>query len=139
MSSLSVVCSVVPAYQSECAPAKIRGTLVNTYQFFLLVGAVMAATCNWGLESRTDQWAYRVILILQFIIPVVMIIGGFILPESPRWLISKGRDEEALKVLKFLRKGSSDLIVEEEVRLLVAAEEEQKEHQKTSSWIHCFQ
>lgn len=98
----------------------------------------MAATCNWGLEARTDQWAYRVILILQFIIPVLMIAGVAFLPESPRWLVAKGKENEALEVLKFLRRGKPDLVVEQEVQLLIAAEEERQANDKSASWLDCF-
>lgn len=76
---------------SECAPATIRGTLTNTYQFFFLVGATMVVTCNWGLEARTDQWAYRVILILQFFIPFLMISGGAVSPRFSKMAGSEGQ------------------------------------------------
>lgn len=80
----------------------------------------MVVTCNWGLEARTDQWAYRVILILQFFIPFLMISGGLFLPDSPRWLIQKGKEHEALAVDKFLQKGKPETIIEHEAQLLVA-------------------
>lgn len=102
------------------------------------VGATFAVTCNWGLHARNDQWAYRVVIILQIVVPVLMFLGAFILPESPRWLIKKGRTEEAAKVLRLLRKGTPVDVVDEEVRLLVAAEEEQEKHHRAVSWIDCF-
>lgn len=127
----------MPNYQSECAPAKIRGSLINAYQFFLLVGGVLTATANWGLESRTDRWAYRVVLILQFIVPILMLIGGFILPESPRWLVGAGKDAEALKVLTLLRRGTPQDLIEQEVKLLIASEEQERQLNHASSWIGC--
>lgn len=137
--SLGIICNVVPTYQSECAPVKIRGTLINFYQFFLLVGATLVMTANWGLNKRDDQWAYRIVLILQFIVPILLMIGAFVLPESPRWLVGKHRREDALKVLRLLRRGSPDDLIEQEVDLLMASEEEQASLSKGSSWIDCFQ
>lgn len=128
----------MPIYQAECAPTKLRGSLVNTYQFFLLIGAVMAATANWGLYERTDQWAYRIVIILQFIIPGVMMVGGFILPESPRWLVRANRAPEALKVLQLLRRGKPEEEIEAEVRLLIAAEEEQRAVIASTTWVACL-
>ncbi|EMC94423.1 hypothetical protein BAUCODRAFT_35650 [Baudoinia panamericana UAMH 10762] len=98
----------------------------------------MAATACWGLYERTDQWAYRIILIIQFLIPIVMIVGGFILPESPRWLVRQGRAEEARKVLLLLRKDQQPADVDAEIAHLAAAEEQQKMFSAESTWLDCF-
>lgn len=98
----------------------------------------MAATCNWGLKDRSDQWAYRVILLLQIGIPILIVAGGIILPESPRWLISKKRNQEALEILKVLRRGTPRARLEEEVQLLIAAQVRQTALYKSASWIDCF-
>ncbi|KAK6423957.1 hypothetical protein LTR81_003344 [Elasticomyces elasticus] len=103
--SMGIICNVVPAYQSECAPAKIRGTLINTYQFWLLI---------------------------------LMLVGGAVLPESPRWLVGKCRNEQALKVLRILRRGAPDDVIQQEWRLRIATEEEQAEHHSATTWLDCF-
>ncbi|KAF9641157.1 putative sugar transporter protein [Lasiodiplodia theobromae] len=136
--ALGVVCNAVPAYQAECAPAAIRGALVNAYQCWLLVGALMANTANWGTYAWESQWAYRLIIVLQLVVPVVLLVGGAWLPESPRWLVGKEREEEALEVLLLLRRGTAREAVEEEVRVLVAAEKEQRQHLQAASWADCF-
>ncbi|CAK3868345.1 Major facilitator superfamily domain, general substrate transporter [Lecanosticta acicola] len=136
--SMGIICNIIPIYQSEVAPAKLRGSFVNSYQFMLLFGGLFAVIVNWALSERTDQWAYRVILIVQLVIPTIMVVGGFILPESPRWLISKGRDEEAVRVLKFLRRGTADAVVEKEVQLIARSVEEQRFVLTRTGWIDCF-
>ncbi|KAL4882168.1 general substrate transporter [Aspergillus karnatakaensis] len=136
--SLGIVCNAVPAYQSECAPVKIRGSLINTYQFSLLVGGTLIQTANWGLNKRTDQWAYRIVIILQFIVPVLLLIGSYILPESPRWLVGKGRRDDAAKVLHLLRRGTPAEVIEKEADLLMLAEEVQGTLHGSSSWVDCF-
>ncbi|KAL3475235.1 general substrate transporter [Aspergillus californicus] len=136
--SLGIVCNVVPAYQSECAPVKIRGSLINTYQFSLLVGGTLVQTANWGLHERPDQWAYRVVLILQFIVPIILLIGTLILPESPRWLVGKGRRDDAAKVLHLLRRGTPPELIEKEADLLMMSEQEQQDLHGSVSWLDCF-
>jgi hypothetical protein len=89
------------------------------------------------MYQRTDQWAYRMIIILQLLVPAVLITGSFVVPESPRWLIRAGRDADALKVLLWLRKGTPSDVVEQEVGLLSLAEEELKQTM-TGSWLECF-
>lgn len=134
--ALGVLSNLVPAYQAECAPAAIRGTLVNAYQFSLAVGAVLVNTTNWGMHSRTDQWAYRAVIVLQFIVPIVLGAGSFFVPESPRWLARQGRDAEVLRALRLLRRGSNDAI-EHERDVLTAAVEESKKH-GSARWMDCF-
>ncbi|KAL1304369.1 hypothetical protein AAFC00_003372 [Neodothiora populina] len=137
--SMGVICNVVPTYQGEIAPARIRGAMVNFYQFWQLVGALMATTANWGFQYRDDQWSYRTTLILQFIIPIVLISAGLVLPESPRWLVEKGRVEQARKVLTLLRgKKAAPAIIEEELELLIKADAEQREFHAATSWLDCF-
>jgi hypothetical protein len=69
---------------------------------------------------------------------MLMVAGGIILPESPRWLISKKRNQEALETLKLLRRGTPGARLEEEVQLLIAAHEKQTAHYKSTSWLECF-
>ncbi|KAL4944639.1 hypothetical protein BDV06DRAFT_220043 [Aspergillus oleicola] len=135
--ALGLLANVVPAYQAECAPRKIRGGLVNCYQFSLLTGAVLINTANWGVYERTDQWAYRLAILLQLVAPLILGVGSFFMPESPRWLIGRGRDAEALKILKLLRRGTPIESIEEETAMLVAAEEESRASLH-NSWIECF-
>ncbi|KAK6072591.1 hypothetical protein SCUP234_09141 [Seiridium cupressi] len=122
----------------------MAGRIVNSISMGLvckegqLVGATMACVANWGLQSRTDQWAYRPTLMIQFIAPVVLIAGGFFLPESPRWLIGRGRVEEARKVLYFLRRGTPMALIDKELNLLVQAENQDRELYLHTSWIDVF-
>lgn len=98
----------------------------------------MASVSNWGFREREDQWAYRATLIIQFIIPVALVAGGFFLPESPRWLVGRGRFEEARVVLHFLRRGTPVEIIDEELDLLVQAEQQDKELYEHTTWLDVF-
>lgn len=130
--------SIIPIYQGEVAPASLRGSFVNTYQFMLLFGGLIAVIVNWAMNERSDQWAYRLVIIMQFVIPTIMVIGGFILPESPRWLISQGRDQEAIEVLKYLRRGTPDAVIEKEVVLIGQSVELQRTLHKETGYIDCL-
>lgn len=134
--ALGTLANLVPAYQAECAPSAIRGTLVNCYQFSLGVGAVLVNTTNWGMHNRLDQWAYRAVIILQFIVPIAMGIGSFFIPESPRWLARQGREAEMRQMLVLLRK-ADDKAIDLERDMLMAAVEESKRNNE-AQWIDCF-
>ncbi|KAL2672680.1 hypothetical protein Neosp_013394 [[Neocosmospora] mangrovei] len=135
--SLGIIANTVPAYLAEVSPLFIRGTLVNAYQFSIGVGAVLINTANWGMHLRTDQWAYRLVIMLQIVQPIFFIAGSYFIPESPRWLLGKSRQEEALSAMETLRSGTSRDQLELEVNLIAAAEEENKAL-FNNSWKECF-
>jgi len=88
---------VVPLYLAEMAPKQSRGRLVSLNQFLIVVGILIAYGVGYAFAS---SGAWRWMLGLAAIPAVLMFIGLLTLPESPRWLLSKGREDEALAVLR---------------------------------------
>lgn len=113
---IGIASNVVPLYISEIAPPKIRGRLVTYYQFALTFGILVAYLTNAGLVNLAaendfgpgllstifDQEVWRGMLGLGVIPAISFLAGLFLLPESPRWLISKGRQEEGLAIIRQL-------------------------------------
>jgi MFS family permease len=94
---------IAPLYISEIAPPEIRGTLLVLQEFSIVFGIVFAFWTTYGTRYMAGQWSWRLPFLLQMI-PGFILAGGIIfLPFSPRWLSSKGRDDEALHVLAKLR------------------------------------
>ncbi|KAI7889136.1 general substrate transporter [Mucor mucedo] len=90
---------IVPLYQSELAPKEIRGRLIGLQQLMITIGIMIAFWCGVGTEKRNGDSSWRIPLGVQVAPGVVLLIGAFFLPYSPRWLLSKGRNAEALTVL----------------------------------------
>ncbi|HMT70962.1 MAG TPA: sugar porter family MFS transporter, partial [Saprospiraceae bacterium] len=83
-----------PAFISEVAPEKNRGKLVALYQFNIVFGILMAMLSNYLLQNiGADAW--RWMLGVMAIPSVIYLALVFFIPESPRWLIAKKRDEKA--------------------------------------------
>lgn len=94
---------IAPLYISEIAPPEIRGTLLVLQEFSIVFGIVIAFWTTYGTRYMAGEWSWRLPFLLQMI-PGFILAGGIIfLPFSPRWLSSKGRDDEALNVLAKLR------------------------------------
>ena len=90
-----------PAYVSEIAPPKDRGRLVALYQFNIVLGILIAFFSNY-LLSNIGENAWRWMIGVEAIPAVIYTLLVFIVPKSPRWLLLKGRDNEAARTLKIL-------------------------------------
>lgn len=101
---VGLVSALIPMYQSETAPKWIRGTIVGSYQFAITIGIFLAAIVNNAVKDRQDSGSYRIPLAIQFAWSLIMVIGLFFLPETPRYLIKKDRYEDAAKSLAKLRR-----------------------------------
>lgn len=86
----------VPIYLSEIAPARARGALSGLNQLMISSGILVAYLVNLGL-SGAGQWRYAFGLAL--VPAVALVIGVYFQPESPRWLMRRGRVEQARAVL----------------------------------------
>lgn len=87
-----------PAYVSEIAPAKDRGRLVGLYQFNIVLGILIAFLSNYLLRNVGEN-AWRWMMGVEAIPALIYTLFVLAVPESPRWLISKSRTEEAKKVM----------------------------------------
>ena len=103
MGGLGVGASTIaaPAYISEIAPAKDRGRLVSLYQFNIVLGILVAFFSNYLLSGIGDN-DWRWMLGVQAIPATIYTLFVISIPESPRWLISQSRVEEAKKVMKII-------------------------------------
>ncbi|KAF8753366.1 Permeases of the major facilitator superfamily [Rhizoctonia solani] len=104
--------SVIPTYISECAPREIRGRLTGMYQLMNVTGVMLSFWTNYGLQtnakSELDHWTWRAAFIIQMAPGAVMTVGMLTQPESPRYLVQRGRIEEAAHSLGRLRGRPAD-------------------------------
>lgn len=94
--------ATVPVYQSEISPPVGRGAHVCFECALIVVGVGIAYWLEFGLHFVAGEFAWRFPLAFQNVFGLVLIAGTFILPESPRWLVAHGKDEEAIDVLSRL-------------------------------------
>jgi SP family arabinose:H+ symporter-like MFS transporter len=107
-----------PLYIAEIAPAKWRGRLVGLFQFNVVAGILIAYLSNYlvGLMNfGPAEWRWKLGVSAVPAVAFFLMLPG--IPRSPRWLVSKGRTEEARQVL-LLTEGAS---AEAELKLIVAS------------------
>ncbi|KAL9858117.1 putative inositol transporter 2 [Arabidopsis thaliana] len=102
-----------PLYISEASPAKIRGALVSTNGFLITGGQFLSYLINLAFTDVTGTW--RWMLGIAGIPALLQFVLMFTLPESPRWLYRKGREEEAKAILRRIYSAED---VEQEIRAL---------------------
>jgi sugar porter (SP) family MFS transporter len=128
------ISNCVPLYLSESSPTAIRGIVVGSWQLLLAIGQVIGACVDQGTHTipYPSTASYRIPIGLNFVIPLIVFVFIPLIPESPRWLVSRGRDAEAQRNLERINRGhpgydSGKVLWEfkEDVR---RSEESQKEH-----------
>jgi len=97
-----------PAYASEIVPLALRGACTATLQMSWSIGSIIVAGATYGYTNKPGPWAWRVPLALQWIFPTPLLILIFLAPESPWWLIRRGRKTEAIRSIKRLGTKSED-------------------------------
>ena len=88
-------------YIAEITPAKYRGELVSWSEIAINVGIVLGFLSGIVFYELDDNLEWRLMFAMGCILPVVLIfVSQFVMAESPRWLVSKGRIEEAKEILR---------------------------------------
>ena len=133
--------TLTTTYASEVCPVVLRAyltTYVNVCWVFgqLIASGVLRALVNKGPD---DEWAFRIPFALQWLWPPPLIIGIFLAPESPWWLIRHRRPQAAFRSLKRLtRKRNTDFDVEKTVSMMIHTNHLEKEMQSGVSYRDLF-
>lgn len=121
--------TVVPVFLAELAPFEIRGSLSGRNEVAIVIGQLSAFIVNAILGNTLGHLdgVWRIMFAVCAIPAIFLFFGMLRMPESPRWLIEKGRNDEALKVLKMVR--PEDRAEAEFAEIAATAAEEKAEHQ----------
>ena len=93
----------VATYQAELCPAGMRAFVVASLQFFLVAGGLVASGVNKAYSMGTDNASWQIPVGFTFIFPTIILVLLPFLPDAPRWLLFKGKREQAIKTLQRVR------------------------------------
>ena len=132
------VSAITIIYMSEVAPRKVRGAIVSCYQFAITLGIMLASCVTYATSKRMDSGAFRIPIALQMLWAAILAIGLFVLPESPRYFVKKGRLDLALQALGRVRgqPQASEILQDELAEIQANYEYEQSVGEV--SWLGCF-
>ncbi|KAM7188056.1 General substrate transporter [Naviculisporaceae sp. PSN 640] len=137
------VSAVIILYMSEVAPRKIRGAIVSGYQFCVCVGLLLASCVDYGTQDRTDSGSYRIPIGLQILWALILAVGLFFLPESPRYFVRKGDlDKAAVALARARDQPIESAYIQDELTEIVANHEHEMaavpQGNYFTAWANCF-
>ncbi|KAL2074832.1 hypothetical protein VTL71DRAFT_8611 [Oculimacula yallundae] len=94
--------STIPTYQAECSRTTNRGLLICIEGGIIAFGTMIAYWIDYGASYGPDDLTWRFPIAFQIIFGIILIVGTWFLPESPRWLIMRDRHEDAIDVIAAL-------------------------------------
>ena len=89
-----------PIYIGELAPPEIRGKIMSFWQMFYSVGSFIAYWVNFACSKhpqKLGEWDWKMVVIFQILMPIIILSQIFFIPESPRWHIQKNKNYDAAK------------------------------------------
>ncbi|KAL0262213.1 hypothetical protein SLS55_003652 [Diplodia seriata] len=95
--------STIPTYQAECSRSTNRGLLICIEGGIIAFGTMIAYWIDYGCSYGNQDLSWRFPIAFQIFFGLVVVLAMIGLPESPRWLLSKDRPDDALKVIAALR------------------------------------
>lgn len=132
MTGMAIV--VIPIYQAETSPRVLRGMFASTIQGMIIFGQVVSTLVCFGTKDIRQAKGWQIPIGLQLLMPALILAMLPIVPESPRWLLSQDRREEASKSLARIRKHATAKEIETELQAIgFATSNEQK-----GSWSEVF-
>ncbi|GMM36425.1 glucose sensor [Saccharomycopsis crataegensis] len=105
---IGILSATVPLYQSEASPKWVRGAIVSTYQWAITWGLLCSSAISQATYKMNNTGSYRIPIGLQSGWAILLSIGVFFLPESPRFYVMKNRISDAAHSLSILRRVPED-------------------------------
>lgn len=110
---------IAPVYTAELSPATSRGLLSSLPEIFITFGILIGYIVNYALSGLPPHINWRIMLGIAGIPALGVGLGVLVMPESPRWLVMKGKSEEAKKVL--IKISTNEIEAEEKLKSITAA------------------
>jgi MFS transporter, SP family, general alpha glucoside:H+ symporter len=131
---------VTITYASEVCPVAMRGYLTTYVNFCWGLGQEIGIAVLMSMLKRDDEWSFRIPYALQWIWPPFLIVGIWFAPESPWWLVRKGKTEAAKKSLLRLTSlnRETDFDADETVAMMVHTNEIEEKTTAGATYWDCF-
>ncbi|OWZ28479.1 MFS transporter, SP family, general alpha glucoside:H+ symporter [Cryptococcus neoformans Tu259-1] len=126
------------SYASDVTPVPLRGYLTTYVNLCWVIGQFIAAGVLQSTSTRTDQWGYRIPFAIQWLWPLPLFILVTLAPESPWYLVRKGKLEEAKQAVARLSRRGDVTDPAQTVAMMIRTNQIELANQTGSSYLDCF-
>ncbi|KAH8647391.1 general substrate transporter [Xylariales sp. PMI_506] len=131
--------TLTTTYASEVCPNVLRPYLTSLVSMCWSIGYLLGTGVLRGFLRMSGQWAYRIPFALQWVLPIPLAIGILFAPESPWWLVRKGRTQDAETALRKLRtKDVTDQEISNTLSMIIYTVKIENEMNTSSSYLDLF-
>jgi SP family general alpha glucoside:H+ symporter-like MFS transporter len=131
--------TITTAYASEVCPVGLRAYLTTYNNLCWVIGHFIASGVLRGMVNNTTSDAYRIPFGIQWMWPPLLIVGVYFAPESPWWLVRKGRIEEAKRsLLQLTTKNDPDFDADKTIAMMEHTNQLEQEISSGTSYLDCF-
>ena len=123
-------------YIGEVAPAAVRGPALMMYQFLQSCSQLVASGMAQGTQSIHSTASYKILMGGLILLPALMLVGLPFIPETPTWLVSARRNQDAEKALRRIHSNTSNYDPSIDMASLEEAHRRDQEDKEGSSWMH---
>ncbi|KAK5169902.1 uncharacterized protein LTR77_005880 [Saxophila tyrrhenica] len=131
--------SVASSYAIDTAPLVLRPLMTSYISLCWAMGQFISTGVLRGVLSRTDQWAYRIPFAVQWVWPPILAVVAALAPESPWYLVRKGRLAEARHALRRLgSKGAQEDHLDNNIAMIYVTNEHERQIEQGTSYVELF-
>jgi len=137
---VAIASLAAPILITELAFPTHRAGVTSLYNSSWYLGSIIAGWSTYGTFRILSTWAWRIPSVLQALAPAIQLAFIWFIPESPRWLVDRGRDEEAIHVIRKYHCGGNgdDPLIEFEYQEIKEALRIEKEAKSSSTYLSLF-
>ncbi|GAB7340232.1 hypothetical protein MBLNU457_6697t1 [Dothideomycetes sp. NU457] len=131
--------TVTTTYAAEVCPTALRAYLTTYVNLCWVFGQFLSSGVLKSVAHRSDAFAYKLPFALQWIWPVPLITGLIFAPESPWWLVRRGRKEQAkVQLLRLTSRNQPNFDADETINMMEYTTEFEKAQRSGASYLDCF-
>ncbi|KAJ6103202.1 sugar transporter [Penicillium sp. IBT 16267x] len=131
--------TLTTTYASEVCPVVLRPYLTTYVNLCWVIGQFLATGVMKGVENIDSHWAYKIPFACQWIWPLPIMLGVFLAPESPWWLVRRGRIQEARKsLMRLTSRNDPNFDLDETISLIERTNELEQQINSGTSYWDCF-